>query len=59
MVNSQIALDCAVEATTEATADTQLQGKTMVFLQKNYLLRTPKKVPKLSLAINHLLHFLH
>lgn len=53
MVNSQTAFDCATGATTEVTA-----GKAMVFPQKNYLGGTPKKVPELSSAINHLLYFL-
>lgn len=42
MVNSQTALDCAIGATTEATADTNVR-KTVVFPQKNYLSGTPKK----------------
>lgn len=58
MGNSQTALDCAVGATTDATADMNVR-KTVVFHQKNYLSGTPKKVPKLSSTTNHLLYFLH
>lgn len=57
MVNSQTALNCAIGATTEATADMTAM-KNNGFPPKNYLGGTPKKVSKLSSTINHLSYFL-